>query len=222
MDLSSPQGHTVNDGIDLDSWHLQYIKIDDLINMVSKLGPGAIIAKFDIKTAYQNIAIHPSDRCPLSLKWHNSYYRYLVLPFGLCSAPAIFNSVADVVECILVNNYGIDELLHYLDDFIMAAPVNSLGSAANLQVAVSVVSRLGLSLHPQKCLGPTSCMVVLGIELDTAAQIACLSADKFVAIQEVLSHWSTCKCCTEKELQPLTGCTMPAWWYGQVALFSAK
>jgi len=32
VDLSSPQGHSVNDGIDHDSLHLQYIKIDDVIN----------------------------------------------------------------------------------------------------------------------------------------------------------------------------------------------
>ena len=69
--------------------------------------------------------------------------------------------------------------------------------------AVSVVARLDLSLYPQKCLGPASCMVVLGIELDISAQIACLPADKLSAIQDVLSHWSTRKFCMEKELQSL-------------------
>ena len=68
-----------------------------------------------------------------------------------------------------------------------------------------MVATLGLPLHPQKCLGPASCIVVLGIELVTAAQIARLPADKFTAIQEVLSHWSTRKCCTKKELQSLIG-----------------
>ena len=80
----------------------------------------------------------------------------LAVPFGLRSAPAIFNLVADVVEWILVNNYGIDDLLHYLDDFITAAPANSSVCAANLQVAVSVLARLGLPLRLQKCLGPAS------------------------------------------------------------------
>ena len=95
--------------------------------------------------------------------------------------------------------------MHYLDDFILAAPANSVVCASNLQVAVAVVARLGLPLHPQKCLGPASCMVILGIELDTAAQIAHLPAEKFSALQEALSHWSACKCCTKKELQSLVG-----------------
>ena len=205
VDLSSPLGHSVNDGIDPESWHLQYIKMDDIIKMVSKFGPGALMAKFDIESAYRNIAINPSDRHLLGLKWRDAYYIDLALPFGLRSAPAIFNSVAELVEWILVYNYGIEDLLHYLDDFILDAPANSVVCASNLQVAVAVVARLGLPLHPQKCLGPASCMVILGIELDTAAQIARLPADKFSALQVALSHWSSRKCCTKKDLQSLIG-----------------
>ena len=156
VDLSLPQGHGVNDGIDPDSWHLQYIKIDDIIKMVSKFGPSALMAKFDIESACRNIAVHPLDCHLLGLKWRNSYYMDLALPFALRSALAIFNSVAEVVEWILVNNYGIDDLFRYLDDFILAALANSSICASNLHVAVSVVARFGLSLHPQKCLVPTS------------------------------------------------------------------
>ena len=97
VDLSSPHGHSVNDGIDPESWHLQYIKMDDIIKMVSKFGPGALMAKFNIESAYQNIAIHPLDRHLLGLTWRNAYYIDLALPFGLRSAPAIFNSTAELV-----------------------------------------------------------------------------------------------------------------------------
>ena len=48
-------------------------------------------------------------------------------------------------------------------------------------------------------------MVVLGIELDTAAQIARLPADKFSALQVALSHWSSRKCYTKEDLQSLSG-----------------
>ena len=87
----------------------------------------------------------------------------------------------------------------------LAAPANSVVCASNIQVAVAVVAWLGLPLHPQKCLGPASCMVVLGIELDTAAQIARLLADKFSALKVAPSHWSSRKCCTKKDLQSLIG-----------------
>ena len=79
----------------------------------------------------------------MGLKWRDAYYIDLALPFGLRSAPAIFNSVADLVEWILVHNYGIRDLLHFLDNFILAAPANSVVRVSNLQVAVAVVARLG-------------------------------------------------------------------------------
>ena len=108
-------------------------------------------------------------------------------------------SVADVVKWVFVNNYDIDDPLHYLDDFILATAANSSICTSNLHVAVSVVARLGLPSHPPKYLGPASCMVVLGIEfIDTVAQIACLPTDTFSSIQDVLSQWSTHKCCKKK------------------------
>lgn len=120
------------------------------------------------------------------------------LPFRVSSALVIFNSVADVVKWILVNNYGIADLLHYLDNFTLAAPANSSICASNLHVAVFVVARLSLPLYPHKFLGPASCMVVLGIELDTVAQIARLPTTKFPSIQDVLFQWSTQKCCKKR------------------------
>ena len=60
--------------------------MDDIIKLVFNFGPGTLMAKFDIETAYWNIAIHPSDRHLLGLKWHNAFYIDLILPFGLSSS----------------------------------------------------------------------------------------------------------------------------------------
>ena len=58
----------------------------------------------------------------LGMKWRNQYYVDLALPFGLRSAPFIFNAIADLVEWILVHSYEIPDLLYYLDDFITMGP----------------------------------------------------------------------------------------------------
>jgi hypothetical protein len=86
--------------------------------MVAKLGRGAGMAKFDVQSAYRNVAVLPSQRYLLG-----KFYVDLVLRFGLRSAPFIFNSIADLVEWILRNNYMIRDLLHYLDDYITADPL---------------------------------------------------------------------------------------------------
>ena len=113
-------GASVNDGINPDEFTLHYITVDQIIRLVSRLGKGALMAKFDVEAAYRNVPVHPSDRYLLGMKWRNQYYVDLALPFGLRSAPFIFNAIADMVEWILVHSYQIPDLLHYLDDFITA------------------------------------------------------------------------------------------------------
>ena len=44
-----------------------------------------------------------------------------VLPFGLRSAPMIFSSVADAVQWT-VQRKSVEELFHYLDDYITLGP----------------------------------------------------------------------------------------------------
>lgn len=205
IDLSSPHGHSVNDGIDSDSCSLQYIRIDDVVNMLTSFGKGALIAKYDIESAFRNIPIHPQDRHLLGMKWRSKYFVDLMLPFGLRSAPCIFNAVADMVEWILIHNYGITNILHYLDDFILAGPKNSPICSTNLARATDITTNLGLPLHPQKCIGPATCMVVLGIELDTVAEIARLPAEKLLAISQSLDIWSRRKWCIKRDLQSLIG-----------------
>ncbi|KAK3726195.1 hypothetical protein QZH41_003183 [Actinostola sp. cb2023] len=140
VDLSSPEGASVNDGIDPDSFSLQYIRVDDIIKMVSKLGKGALLAKWDVLTAYRNVAIHPTDRALLGMRWRGKFYVDLALPFGLRSAPFIFDSIATMVEWILVNNYQVSDLVHYLDDFITTGPADTDVCARNLSIALQLKS----------------------------------------------------------------------------------
>lgn len=181
LDMSSPLGSSVNEGINPNDYPLQYIRVDDIIKMVSKFGQGALMAKFDVESSYRNLAVHPSDRYLIGMKWRSMFYVDLTLPFGLRSAPDIFNSVANLVEWILPNNCHLPDLLHYLDDFITAGPPNSPQRELNLSTASSVLAALGLPLHPSKKVGPTTCMVTLGIELDSVNQLARLPNDKLTS-----------------------------------------
>ena len=139
------------------------------------------------------------------MKWRGKFYVDLVLPFGLRSAPFIFNSIADLVEWILRNNYMIRDLLHYLDDYITAGPPCRPDCARNLVVASSVCQSLGLPLHPDKTVGPTTCLIVLGIELDSVLQIARLPATKLLALKGLFTEWSARKWCTRVQLESLIG-----------------
>ena len=68
LDMLSPLGSSVNEGIDPNYYPLQYIRIDDIIKMVYKFGQVALVANFVVELAYFNIAVHSSDRYLLGMK----------------------------------------------------------------------------------------------------------------------------------------------------------
>ena len=145
LDLSSPEGHSVNDGIPKPLFSVQYVIVDSFINYIMVRGYGTLMARFDVVSAYRNVAIHPQDRSLLGMKWRDKYYVDMALPFGLRLAPYIFTSIADMVEWILTHNYGVDFLCHYLDDFITLG----LPASRTLQLSLQLAGVHPALLHPQ-------------------------------------------------------------------------
>ena len=47
---------------------MHYIHLDQIINIIAKHGPGALMAKLDVEAAFHNIAVHPDDRYLLGMK----------------------------------------------------------------------------------------------------------------------------------------------------------
>ena len=78
------------------------------------------MAKTDGKSAFRIVPVHPSDRWLLGLEWKGNFFvdATLHVPFGLRSAPKIFNAIADAVQSISVQK-GIRWVTHYLDDFLV-------------------------------------------------------------------------------------------------------
>lgn len=89
LGLSSPEGGSVNDGISKELCSLSYMSIDDVAARVVCLGRGALMAKFDLKSAYWNIPVHPNDRWLLGMVWEDKLFVDTALLFGLRSAPII-------------------------------------------------------------------------------------------------------------------------------------
>ena len=91
VDLSHPRGHSVNDGIPKSLCSLKYVTIDEAIQGILQLGRGALLAKIDIKSAFRLLPVHPADRHMLGMQWKDGVYIDTCLPFGLRSAPKLFN-----------------------------------------------------------------------------------------------------------------------------------
>ena len=116
MDLSSPDGASVNDAIDPALCSLEYISVECVARKAWQLGPGALIAKTDTESVFRIIPVHLVDILLLGVLWQGNCYVDHMLPFGLRSAPKIFNAVADALEWVC-QQAGIEHIFHYLDDF---------------------------------------------------------------------------------------------------------
>ena len=80
------------------------------------MGKGSLKAKIDIKAAYRLVPVAPQQRHYLGMSWKNQIHVDGMLPFGLRSAPKIFNAVADALKWC-VSKEGVEWIYHYLDDF---------------------------------------------------------------------------------------------------------
>ena len=204
VDLSSPEGASVNDGIAENLCSLSYIGVDNAAREVWRLGQGALLAKVDVKSAYRNIPIHPEDRWLLGMRWEGGLYIDTALPFGLRSAPKIFTAVADAAEWILKAE-GVKFVIHYLDDFLVIGAPGSRECVSALTTLLRVFGRLGLPIAVNKLEGPVTCLTFLGFELDSMAMEIRLPPAKLAELQSILASWSGRRSCCKKELESLVG-----------------
>ena len=203
-DLSFPPERSVNDGIDPALCSLSYVSVDTVAAAAAEFGPGALMAKVDIESAYRLIPVHPDDHCLLGVEWEDQVYYDTKLPFGLRSAPKIFNAVADGLEwCI--RQRGAQCIFHYLDDYIVLGPPDSSRCERDLNVLREVCGELEVPLASHKCEGPTTRLTFLGIEIDTTRGLLRLPAEKLGRLRSLLQEWGDRKVCVRRELESLIG-----------------
>ena len=101
---------TVNPVSKLDRYPIP--KIEDLF---ARLRKGRYFTKLDLSPAYQQLPLDDDSKKFVVVNTHRGLFRYTRLPFGIASAPGIFQRV---IESVL---QGIDGVVVYLDD-ILSSP----------------------------------------------------------------------------------------------------
>ncbi len=184
-DLSYPPGTSVNDGIDPELCTLSYTTVEEVAAQAASVGKGALLAKTDNESAYRLVPVHPQDRILQAVRWEGAYYVDPMLPFGLRSAPKIFNAIADALHWHLVKS-GISSLFHYLDDYIMVVPPDDHLCQSWLAIMMSQCRQMGVPITAHKTEGPATTITFLGIAMDTIARELRLPQDKLQRLQGLL------------------------------------
>ena len=79
---------------------LQDVIVHDFIDDIMSRGRGMLMVKFNVATAHRNVAVYPNDRHLLGMRWRDSYYVDVVLPFRLQFATnyLLFPPISDRVK----------------------------------------------------------------------------------------------------------------------------
>jgi len=178
--------------------------VDDVATQIASVGTGALLAKVDIEAAYRLVPVHPQDRVLQGMQWEGMTYVDPMLPFGLRSAPKIFNAIADALHWHLVRS-GVARLFHYLDDYIIVAQPQSQLCELQLNILMAECTKLGVPIAAHKTEGPATKLTFLGIEIDTINGELRLPRDKLHRLKSLLDDWGDRKGCTRKELESLIG-----------------
>jgi hypothetical protein len=204
LDLSSPRGDSVNDGISRDEFRCQYSKFDDAVDIVLHLGQGSYIGKIDIKHAFRICPVAPEQWPLLCFRWLGQFFTDTRLPFGSRSSPFIFNTFAIALAWIVLNYGTLNFLIHYLDDYFLAN-YSRESCQADMDTFLRICKDLGVPIAEDKLEGPATTLTYLGIEIDTVNMVVRLPAAKLEKIKSLLLQWVGRKKCTKQDLLSLIG-----------------
>lgn len=208
LDLSSPHNDdkhkSINDLIDKDNCSMSYVKIDHAIDIILRLGQGSLLCKFDISDAFKICPIAPHQWPLFCVKWDNMYYHWVRLTFGCRSSCKIFDHVSRAVCHIAEHNYGVQNILHLLDDFLTIDHPTADGQQT-MKTMLNIFEMLNIPIASHKTVGPVQCLEYLGIILDSFNMEARLPRDKVIRICNFISKLSSKKKCTKRELLQLLG-----------------
>ena len=108
------------------------------------LAGGKKFTKLDLSQAYQQLELDEDSSQYVTVNTHRGLYRFTRLPFGVASAPALFQQLMDTML------QGIPHVICYIDD-ILVTGVNDSEHLSSLAAVLERLERHGFRMKKEKC-----------------------------------------------------------------------
>ncbi len=174
MHLFAPVGSSINDHISREQFSLQYASVDDAICLILRQGQGALMVKVNLQSAFRMVPVRREDWEPFGFRSNGAYYMDTCIPFGLRSAPFLFNHFALALCWMLLHTYHRDTI-QYPDDYFLAGPAASPQCQQAVDTMRGLCQRLGIPIAHHKLEGLATRVTFLGIQLDSVQQVVRLT-----------------------------------------------
>ena len=146
---------TVNQSLDVDQYPLP--KPEDLFATVAN---GRVFTKLDLSQAYQQMLLDEESRQYVTINTHLGLYQYTRLPFGVASAPAMFQKAMDMVL------QGLPGVICYIDDILVSG--TSEEQLSRLEEVLKRLKNYGLRVKKNKCAFLRESVEYLGHKVDAS------------------------------------------------------
>ena len=110
------------------------------------MGGAAVFTTLDLKSGYWQLPVQESDRYKTAFTTHVGMFAFNVLPFGLCTAPSIFQRTMYLV----LSGLKYDHVLVYIDDLIIFSH-NEVEHALHLDSVLTRLEEHGIRVGLPKC-----------------------------------------------------------------------
>ena len=169
VDLSMPQGASVNSGVPKNSldgapFKLRLPNPATLANKNLEYRRGCLLYKVDLSRAYRQLRTDPLDWPFLMLQWEDQSFLDISIPFGLRHGASACQRITEAVSAIAREEVGADTA-PYIDDTIRAALPDSAWT--HHHHLLELMAQLGLDAVQDKCEGPTTVIIWIGVVFDT-------------------------------------------------------
>jgi hypothetical protein len=151
-------------------------KMENLRSVKKAIKPGDWLMSLDLQDAYMHIPIHKSYRKFLRFKIGGQAFQFLVLPFGLSSAPRVFTKVLAplVAEA---RTRGL-HLYPYLDDWLLRFAIREILRGMG-QDLVQLLDVCGFLINfPKSHLDPTRGLIFIGGLFSTDKNLVSLPLER--------------------------------------------
>lgn len=185
LNLSSPLGSAVNEGIDSDEFPTSMSSTLKWVTALNLAGRRCRMVKVDWADAYKHVSVHPEDLQLQWFTWLNKAFKELCLIFGCKSSAGLFDRLAKLVLLVVIQRSGINPALvcQHLDDCCAVGAADDLNIDRFDSEFFEVARLLGVKLAPRddpdKSFGPSTKGVVLGVYYDTVDWIWAIPESKF-------------------------------------------
>lgn len=161
-----------------------------------QLNGAQYLSSLDLLYGYWQVLVNPDDVHKTAIRTPLGSYEYVVMPMGLCNAPATFQRMMEAV----LRPYLTDFCMVYLDDIIIFSRTAE-EHTQHILLVLQALLKHGLKIKPKKCEFFKTRIKFLGHIIDVTSGVVQLLPDPDKV--DVIAEWVEPTC--NKELQSFMG-----------------